>query len=432
MTNSYRFLFAVAGGHGHLNPVLPAAHALAARGHAVSFVADDKTCPAIEALGFAATPAGPAGGAEAFISDADRAGGLERVPFEQRLAIVNEGFGRLGAAMATDVLAASPTPPAVVVRETSAWAGWFLGDAWGVPVATVDYARVPSFVREIWSAGLNRTRTELGLPPDPGLGSLDRWLGISPVPAGWLEPHECAATTHLVQPGDPAGPTAGPTPSWLTGLEPPVVYATLGTVFNRTEGLWEMIIDALSHLPVSAVATVGDRVDPASFGPLPDRIRVERYIPQGQILPHCAAVVSHGGFGTITAALAAGLPIVSLPLGAADNVGNAMKVERLGAGLQIGRKNRSVAAIADALARVLDEPAFGAATASVAAATRSLPPPEHAATLLEQLAATGEPSSLTDLDFTRSPRTSRGSSPFPPCSRPGLSCRHGASSANHG
>ena len=59
-------------------------------------------------------------------------------------------------------------------------------------------------------------------------------------------------------------------------------------------------------------------------------VRVERFVPQEDVLPACAAAVVHGGSGTTLAALAHGLPLVLVPQGA-DQFENAARVEAAGA-----------------------------------------------------------------------------------------------------
>ena len=64
-------------------------------------------------------------------------------------------------------------------------------------------------------------------------------------------------------------------------------------------------------LGVDVVATVGQGIDPTDLGPQPSHVRVERFLPQGDVLPGVDLVVSHGGSGSLMAALSHGLP--SLP-----------------------------------------------------------------------------------------------------------------------
>lgn len=74
---------------------------------------------------------------------------------------------------------------------------------------------------------------------------------------------------------------------------------------------------------------LGRELDPAGFGPQPPHVRLERFVPQEDLLHEVDLVVSHGGSGSLMAALAHGLPSVLLPLGA-DQPHNARRAEELG------------------------------------------------------------------------------------------------------
>lgn len=77
-------------------------------------------------------------------------------------------------------------------------------------------------------------------------------------------------------------------------------------------------------------------------------MRVERHVPLADVLPRCAAVVTHGGSGTVVAALAAGVPCVVLPMGA-DQPWNADRVAALGTGLVLDAVTAAPAAVRAAL-----------------------------------------------------------------------------------
>src|SRR6185503_13419353 len=132
-----------------------------------------------------------------------------------------------------------------------------------------------------------------------------------------------------------ASPGSEPLPSWLAEADDrPLVYVTFGTVFNRDVALLARVVGALALLPVRVVVTVGPGGDPDALGPQPHHVHVARYLPQDEILPLCAAVVSHGGSGTFLAALAAARPQLCLPQ-AADQFLNAAALERSGAGVTL-------------------------------------------------------------------------------------------------
>jgi UDP-glucoronosyl and UDP-glucosyl transferase len=74
--------------------------------------------------------------------------------------------------------------------------------------------------------------------------------------------------------------------------------------------------------------TTGPAVDPAVI-PAPQNVSVQRWARHADVLPHCSAVVTHGGHVTVLKALAAGVPLVVVPLGR-DQPGNAARVVHAG------------------------------------------------------------------------------------------------------
>jgi len=88
-------------------------------------------------------------------------------------------------------------------------------------------------------------------------------------------------------------------------------------------------------------------------GALPDFMHHCEFAPFQDLFPLCATVVHHGGIGTASKALAAGVPQLILPF-AFDQLDNALRVRRLGAGdfLKASQRNpRTIAAMLRALWR---------------------------------------------------------------------------------
>ena len=172
--------------------------------------------------------------------------------------------------------------------------------------------------------------------------------------------------------------------------EAPLVYLTFGSVAPTMPffpALYRGAIAALAGLPVRVLVTIGRTQDPDALGPLPANVHVERWVPQADVEPHAAAIVDHGGFGTVRAAISAGIPQVVLPL-FADQPYNARRVADLGAGIALESGPAAVAALGDALERVLGDPSYAAAAARVAAEARALPAPAGAVDVIADLAAT--------------------------------------------
>ena len=92
--------------------------------------------------------------------------------------------------------------------------------------------------------------------------------------------------------------------------------------------------------PVNLVVTTGPGFDPAQLGPLPPAVRTAPFLPQAAVLPHCRAVVSHAGAGTMLGALCHGLPQLCLPQGT-DQPFNTAALLPTGAALALAARTRS-------------------------------------------------------------------------------------------
>src|SRR4029078_11194284 len=93
---------------------------------------------------------------------------------------------------------------------------------------------------------------------------------------------------------------------------------------------------------------------------LPPNVRHESYAPFGRLLPRCAALVHHGGIGTTSQALRAGVPQLIMPM-SHDQFDNAVRVRRLGVGGEVKRRKYRAELVANELARLVDSPQTTAA-----------------------------------------------------------------------
>ena len=144
------------------------------------------------------------------------------------------------------------------------------------------------------------------------------------------------------------------------------------------------MLAGVGELPVDVVATIGDGIDPSELGPLPSRIRVERFVPQAEVLARSSAVVSHGGSGSVLGALAHGVPQVLIPMGA-DQPLNASRCEQLGLARVLDLVAATPEEIRDAIAEVLADCSYRDAADALQAEFAALPGLEHAVERIERL-----------------------------------------------
>jgi len=162
-------------------------------------------------------------------------------------------------------------------------------------------------------------------------------------------------------------------------------------VFPLESGdLFARVIAGVRELPINLVVTVGPDFDPEELGPQPANVHVERWIPQDALLSHCDLVISHGGSGSVVGALAHGLPMVLIPMGA-DQPLNAGRCEALGVGRILDPIAATSEGVREAVSAVLAEPSYQQAARKIQRESAALPGPSHAAWLIQRLAAERRP-----------------------------------------
>ncbi len=147
-----------------------------------------------------------------------------------------------------------------------------------------------------------------------------------------------------------------------------VLYISLGTVFgNRGRTLYDAFISAFAHWDgVVVMAAYG--VDTGAWR-LPANFIVRNYVPQGEILAHATAAITHAGMNSISDLLAAEVPFVCLPLGA-DQPALASRARELGATIVLDPATVTAEQLAEAVDRVVAEPSFRAGIGAIAQSFR--------------------------------------------------------------
>jgi MGT family glycosyltransferase len=212
---------------------------------------------------------------------------------------------------------------------------------------------------------LNRARSEQGLEPLEHVLDQGRSAALTLVLT--------SAAFDLAEGLPPVVKHVGPRlddPGWAEPWtapegDGPLVLAALSSDFMDQADLLRRIGAGLGELPVRGVVTTGKGIDPADV-PAPPNVQVVRSAPHADVLREAAAVVTHCGHGTTIKALAAGVPIVCVPMGR-DQLDVAARVVHRGAGVRLDAAAEPQA-IAAAVREVLAEPGYCEAARRIAAA----------------------------------------------------------------
>ncbi|MGB7104484.1 MAG: glycosyltransferase [Acidimicrobiales bacterium] len=314
-----RILFTFTGGAGHLLPLVAIARAATTRGHDVAIAGSGSMVASIKAHGFTAFPTSEVG-AKPKSSPLEK---VEPIDLERENETMRSGFAGAGARRHVTMIPAiiREWAPDVLVRDEVDFGTAIVAELLEIPCVTVLVLAAGSFpTKSLVAEPLNELRSEVGLTPDRELTMLERDLVLSPFPPSFrVTPLPPTAFSYR-----PAATT------FITPAHDRSVYFTLGTYDNIHE-LQARVLAGLSELPFNVVMTIGEQKDPNDFGPQASNIRIERFIPQDEVLPQSDLVISHAGSGSLMGALAHGLPSLLLPMGA-DQPYNAQRCTELGVG----------------------------------------------------------------------------------------------------
>jgi UDP:flavonoid glycosyltransferase YjiC (YdhE family) len=378
-----RILISTRRGAGHFGPLIPFAKAFLRNNDDVVIVAPSSAAAMVAAAGFdhIAYPDPPDDERDPIMAEARRMSfddANERVAADVFIGIdTRHAYPHVVAAMRA-------WSPDAVLYDISEFAAPLAAETLGIPAVCVGITAGSNLagLGPALARSLDEVRAELGLRPDPDLDMLKCAPYFTLTPAELEDPADPspAQAMRFREDDEPARPL----PDWWNGSDWPLVYVTFGSVAPTMDffpGLYRDALDARGLLPLRILVTVGRDRDPRALGPVAPNVHVARWIPQADVMPHAAAIVCHGGSGTVRSALAAGVPAVLVPL-FADQPYNARRVADLGAGIAL----EGTTGLADAVRRLLVEPSYRAAARRIADANAQLPSVDLAPDIVRELA----------------------------------------------
>jgi MGT family glycosyltransferase len=186
---------------------------------------------------------------------------------------------------------------------------------------------------------LNDARRELGLSPvatmDAMVRRADRVILLTSTAFDFTPP---SLDPQVVYGGIPL--PRQPEMTWMppwTDDGRPAVLVSLGTTYQQQEALLQRVVDALGRIDAHAVVTLGGGLAGHRVARVPDNVHVVDAAPHGAVLPHVELCITHGGHGTVVRSLAAGVPVLVVPMGR-DQPDNAVRAVAAGAGVRASRK----------------------------------------------------------------------------------------------
>lgn len=340
-----RFLFVVPPFTGHVNPTIPVAAELAARGHEVAWTGLPGLLEEMVPAGATFLPAATQAYAAEVALRTDRRPDLRGAAAYKFLTeevltpmchVMVDGVENAVESFGADVL----------VSDQQTWAGALVGRRRQMPWATsattsAEIVDPLSGLPRVAEA-MHRARVDI---------QLEHGVSTEVAERGdlRLSEHLILAYTSRALVGDAledatggapvqfVGPTALARPEvddfdWhLVDDSRPLVLVSLGTLnASAGERFWQVAAEAFRDQPWQGVFITSSEFLPDP----PPNVLVRERIPQLAVLRRTAAVVSHGGHNTVCESLANAIPLVVAPI-RDDQPVVADQVARAGAGVRV-------------------------------------------------------------------------------------------------
>ena len=151
----------------------------------------------------------------------------------------------------------------------------------------------------------------------------------------------------------------------------PLVYISLGTVFNNRPEFFRACMEAFGGQALRVVMSAGRRVDLAALGPAPANFLLAAYVPVpiAKLLARSALAITHAGAGTLEECARAGVPQLMYPQ-AGDQFILADRVQQLGAGLRLSDGDIEGGCLRELAARVMADPSYRRAATALSESVR--------------------------------------------------------------
>lgn len=144
---------------------------------------------------------------------------------------------------------------------------------------------------------------------------------------------------------------------WEKLNDKPLIYASMGTLQNRRDYVFQTIAEACAGLNAQLVISLGGGLDLEALPNLSGNPIVVKYAPQLELLQKASLNITHAGLNTTLESLSYGVPMVAIPV-TDDQPGVAERIVWTGVGESVKLSGLSIKHMRKSVKRVLREPFY--------------------------------------------------------------------------
>jgi zeaxanthin glucosyltransferase len=246
--------------------------------------------------------------------------------------------------------------------------------------------RLMSLLCADFHAGVNARRRAWQLKPIPiQITVLPQFTHVSQQPEWFDFPRRMPRNFHYTGPWHRRADAEQPAFPWEKLDDRPMIYASLGTLQNRVEATFRIIAEACAGLDVQLVIALGSK-SRGDVPQLPGNPIVVPFAPQMELLRRASLVITHAGLNTALETLAAGVPMVALPI-TNDQPGVAARLRHLGVAEVLPMHSLAAQTLRGAVQKMLVDTGARSRSRDFAQRLRQLDGVARAADIVEQHAS---------------------------------------------
>ena len=93
----------------------------------------------------------------------------------------------------------------------------------------------------------------------------------------------------------------------------PLLYTSLGSLFNNWPEFYQMLFPVVKDLDINVLCSIGKTIKAEDLGEIPANVTTMAFTPQLEVLAHTDFFLTHAGIGSVMEALYFGVPMMCIP-----------------------------------------------------------------------------------------------------------------------